>query len=143
MMRSTYWVTTLAASIALSGCGTNFMSLPAQPVADQMTTPDAKVALYLKSQPHPAVTRVIGRVEHSVRIARKSDDRETDCKRAFAEALKKLRVNAQDRSANAVINIRTSFHANDPQMDTDFACGVSPSAAGLRVSGDLVVIGSR
>ncbi|SAL13441.1 hypothetical protein [Caballeronia telluris] len=142
-MRSTYWVSMLAATVALSGCGTSFMSLPAQPVADQATMPDAKVALYLKSQAHPAVVKVIGRVEHSVRIARNTDDSATACRRAFAEGLQKLRVNAQDRNANAVVNIRTSFHANDPEMATDFACGVSPSAASLKVAGDLVVIGAR
>lgn len=28
-------------------------------------------------------------------------------------------------------------------LDTDFACGVSPSATALKVSGDMLVIGAR
>jgi uncharacterized protein YbjQ (UPF0145 family) len=137
-----YLVSTLLVAAVLSGCGTHLMSLPAQPVADQ-TTSNGQVALFFKSQPHPVVTNVVGRVEHSVRIARNTDDRETACNRAFADALQKLRVNAQDRHANAVINIKTTFHGNESPLDTDFACGVSPSAAALKVSGDMVVIGAR
>ncbi|WJF88880.1 signal peptidase [Paraburkholderia bonniea] len=138
-MRALYWITTCATVAALSGCGTRFMSLPAQPALD-VATSAGPVGFYTLGQTHPPVAKVLGPVKYSVRIARGTDGREQSCQSAFAEALQKLRATAQERSGNAVINLKTSFHRRSSDLATDFACGVSLSAAALKVSGEVVLL---
>jgi uncharacterized protein YbjQ (UPF0145 family) len=124
---------------ALSGCATQVKSLPLAPVVAQ-SAPGAQVALYFGSQDHPAVQSQQGPSTVSVRIARETDGQDAACNRALAAALEKLRATARDRHANAVINVGTSFHSTESASATEFTCGVSPSAAALRVRGDLVVL---
>jgi uncharacterized protein YbjQ (UPF0145 family) len=59
---------------------------------------------------------------------------------ALEQALSKLRAAAQEKNANAVINVQTRFHSTETRSATDFTCGVSPSAAAVAVRGDLVVL---
>jgi uncharacterized protein YbjQ (UPF0145 family) len=127
---------------ALSGCATQVKSLPLAPVVAQ-STPGAQVALYFGSQDHPAVRSQLGQTTASVRIARDTDGQDAACNRALAAALEKLRAYARDHHANAVINVGTSFHSTESASATEFTCGVSPSAAALRVHGDVVVLGAQ
>jgi uncharacterized protein YbjQ (UPF0145 family) len=99
--------------------------------------------LYFGSQDHPAVQSQQGPTTASVRIAREADGQDAACNRALTAALEKLRTTARDRHANAVINVGTSFHSTESASATEFTCGVSPSAAALRVRGDIVVLDAR
>ena len=133
---------------ALSGCATQVKSLPLAPVVGQSAqsaqpAPGARVALYFGSQDHPAVQSQLGQTTASVRIARDTDGQDAACNRALAAALEKLRAYARDHHANAVINVGTSFHSTESASATEFTCGVSPSAAALRVHGDVVVLGAQ
>lgn len=133
---------------ALSGCATQVKSLPLAPVVAQSAqsaqpAPGARVALYFGSQDHPAVQSQLGQTTASVRIARDTDGQDAACNRALAAALEKLRAYARDHHANAVINVGTSFHSTESASATEFTCGVSPSAAALRVHGDVVVLGAQ
>jgi uncharacterized protein YbjQ (UPF0145 family) len=54
--------------------------------------------------------------------------------------LTKLRADAQEHGANAVVDVQTRFHTTETSSATDFTCGVSPSAAAVAVRGNLVVL---
>lgn len=139
-MKSKYALGGLVAVVAaLSGCATQVKSLPLAPVVGQSTQGE-EVALYFGSQVHPAVKSQLGQTSTSVRIAREAAGQDASCNRALADALRKLRTYAHDRHANAVINIGTSFHSTETASATEFTCGVSMSAAALRVRGDVVVL---
>ena len=148
-MKSKYAFGGLMVVVAtLSGCATQVKSLPLAPVVAQsaQSAPGAQaaqVALYFGSQDHPAVQSQLGQTTASVRIARDTNGQDASCNRALADALEKLRAYARDRHANAVINIGTSFHSTESASATEFTCGVSPSAAALRVRGDVVVLGAQ
>jgi uncharacterized protein YbjQ (UPF0145 family) len=142
-MKSKYALGGLMVAVAtLSGCATQVKSLPLAPVVAQ-SSPGAQVALYFGSQDHPAVQSQLGQTTASVRIARETNGQDASCNRALADALEKLRAYARDRHANAVINIGTSFHSTESASATEFTCGVSPSAAALRVRGDVVVLDAQ
>ncbi|MCX4160837.1 MULTISPECIES: signal peptidase [Paraburkholderia] len=129
----------IVAAITQTGCATHVRSLPLQA---KLTQPDASsaVALYFGSQTHEAVKTQLGEVTASARIARKVDDEQVSCDTALNEALHKLRDDAGSRHANAVINIRTSFHSTETEAADTFTCGVSGSAAALHVRGDAVTL---
>jgi uncharacterized protein YbjQ (UPF0145 family) len=142
-MKSKYAFGGLIVVVAtLSGCATQVKSLPLAPVVAQ-STPGARVALYFGSQEHPAVQSQLGQTTSSVRIARDANGQDASCNLALTAALEKLRAYARDRHANAVINIGTSFHSTESASATEFTCGVSPSAAALRVRGDVVVLDAQ
>lgn len=130
------------ASAMLAGCATHVTSLPLQPVVAQATS-QQQVALYFGSQAHPMVKKKLGKTSQSVRIARSTDIRDDACNRALTDALDKLRAYAHEHHANAVINIKTSFHKAETDSATHFTCGVSGSAAALRVRGEMVVLEAR
>jgi len=148
-MKSKYALGGLGAVVVtLSGCATQVKSLPLAPAVAQsaqsaQSAQGAQVALYFGSQAHPAVQSQLGQTTQSVRIAREASGPEASCNRALADALQKLRAYAHDRHANAVINIGTSFHSTESASATEFTCGVSTSAAALRVRGDVVVLESN
>jgi uncharacterized protein YbjQ (UPF0145 family) len=129
-------------ALTQAGCGTQIKSLPLQSVAAHTDTAN-DVALYFGSQTHPAVQRQLGGVSYSVRVARSTDGPEASCDKALAEALGKLRANAKDHGANAVINVTTRFHSTETASDTAYTCGVSPSAAAIAVKGERVVLQSN
>ncbi|WP_322032745.1 signal peptidase [Paraburkholderia sp. J76] len=133
--------------LTLAGCGSQRLTLPIQPAASLSTAkaassadPAAKIPVYFGTQPHPEVARRVGDASHSVRVARATDGAEATCNKALAAALDKLRADAQNKGANAVINVSTRFHGTETGSATDFTCGVSPSAAAIAVTGDLVVL---
>jgi len=135
------------ASLMLAGCGTQLESLPIQPVASLAkqkaalsTDPASKIAVYFGAQAHPDVVRRMGNASHSVRVARATDGAEASCDKALATALDKLRADAKDKGANAVVNITTRFHGTETASATEYTCGVSPSAAAIAVKGDLVIL---
>jgi uncharacterized protein YbjQ (UPF0145 family) len=130
-------VLALAAQAAMAG--TVLHSFPLKPVLDAQPGGN-DVALYFGSQPHPEATSQLGEEAKSGRVARSTDDEQTACNRALTQALTDLRTYARDHHANAVINIRTSFHSTETASDTDFTCATSWSAAALKVRGDLVTL---
>ena len=145
-MKSKYAFGGLMAIVAtLSGCATQVKSLPLAPVVARSAqpAPGAQVALYFGSKEHPAVQSQLGQTTSSVRIARDAKGQDASCNLALTAALEKLRAYARDRHANAVINIGTSFHSTESVSATEFTCGVSPSAAALRVRGDVVVLDAQ
>jgi uncharacterized protein YbjQ (UPF0145 family) len=145
-MKSKYALSGLVALVVtLSGCATQVKSLPLAPAVAQsaQSAQGEQVALYFGSQAHPAVQSQLGQSSQSVRIARETGGQEASCNRALADALQKLRAYAHERHANAVINIGTSFHSTESASATEFTCGVSMSAAALRVRGDLVVLNAN
>jgi uncharacterized protein YbjQ (UPF0145 family) len=128
-------------SLTLAGCGTQIKSLPLQSaVPAATTTTGADVALYFGAQPHPQVVRKVGDASHSVRVASAAAGPDASCNKALADALDKLRGDARDKGANAVINVKTRFHETVSDSATEYTCGVSPSAAAIAVTGDLVVL---
>ncbi|WP_090681600.1 signal peptidase [Paraburkholderia phenazinium] len=131
-----------AVVITQAGCATQVKSLPLQSAVQQPAA-GSGVALYFGSQAHPAVQQQLGEASYSARVARAQDGADASCNHALAEALSKLRAVAQEKNANAVINIQTRFHTTDTSSSTDFTCGVSPSAAAVAVHGDLVVLQSN
>ncbi|HEY4803977.1 MAG TPA: signal peptidase [Paraburkholderia sp.] len=148
-MKKTYLTLSTAAivSLTLAGCGTQLMSLPIQPVASvatkqaaASTDPAAKIAVYFGSQPHPDVARRVGNASHSVRIARATDGPEASCNKALATGLDKLRADAKDKGANAVVNVTTRFHGTETASATEYTCGLSLSAASIVVKGDFVIL---
>ena len=82
----------------------------------------------------------LGDVSYSVRIARKVAGPDDACREALGEAIGKLRAAARERSANAVIDVKTRFHSSESNSTREFTCGVSPSAAAIAVSGRLVTL---
>ncbi|NPT42155.1 signal peptidase [Paraburkholderia sp. 1N] len=120
-----------------AGCATDVKSLPLAAAGGQSR---GGVPVYFGEQSHPAVTAKLGDVSYSVRIARKVLSPEDACHEALAEAVQKLRAAAQERNANAVIDVSTRFHSTETNSSTDFTCGVSPSAAAIAVRGQLVVL---
>ncbi|CAG4905451.1 signal peptidase [Paraburkholderia gardini] len=160
-MRYTHGVVAIAVAFAAlsqtAQAGTEVKSLPLQAVLGQaapagQATPGrrmqavaqpqsgADIALFFGDEAHPAVRSQLGDASESARIARRTDDQTTACNRALSEAVDKLRTYAHDHNANAIINIRTSFHSTETASTTDFTCGVSGSAAALRLRGDAVVL---
>jgi uncharacterized protein YbjQ (UPF0145 family) len=129
-------------ALTQAGCGTQIKSLPLQPVAAHPAN-GSDVALYFGSQKHPAVQRQLGDVSYSVRIARATDDADTACSKALSEALGKLRANAKEHGADAVIDVTTRFHSTESDSDTQYTCGVSPSAAAIAVNGKRVLLQSN
>ncbi|TAL96283.1 MAG: signal peptidase [Paraburkholderia sp.] len=144
-------VVAFAALSQTAQAGTEVKSLPLQAVLGQaapgghkqaVAQPQsgADIALFFGDEAHPAVRSQLGDASESARIARRTDDQTTACNRALSEAVDKLRTYAHDHNANAIINIRTSFHSTETASATDFTCGVSGSAAALRLRGDAVVL---
>jgi len=129
-------------ALTQTGCATKVTSLPLQ-AALQQTAPASDVALYFGSQDHPAVKTQLGAASESARIARRTGGPEISCNEVLAQALQKLRTYAHDHNGNAVINIKTSFHTTETASPTDFTCGVSMSAAAVRVRGDVVVLETK
>lgn len=128
-----------AVVITQAGCATQVKSLPLQ-AAVQQPVAGSGVALYFGSQAHPEVQHQLGEASYSVRVARAQGGADASCDKALAQALSKLRGAAQEKNANAVINIQTRFHTTETSSATDFTCGESPSAAAVAVRGDLVVL---
>lgn len=122
-----------------AGCATQVKSLPLAPVS-AASSQGADVALYFGAQDHPAVQRQLGHVSYSVRIARTTDGPEASCNKALAQALDKVRGDAREHGANAVVNVKTRFHSTETASSTDYTCGVSPSAAAIAIEGDRVVL---
>ncbi|MFM0501993.1 signal peptidase [Paraburkholderia caffeinilytica] len=120
-----------------AGCATDVKSVPLAAAGGQSS---GGVPVYFGQQSHPAVTARLGDVSYSVRIARKVSNPDDACHEALAEAVQKLRAAARARNANAVIDVSTRFHSTETNSSTDFTCGVSPSAAAIAVSGQLVVL---
>ncbi|MFM0177535.1 signal peptidase [Paraburkholderia aspalathi] len=120
-----------------AGCATDVKSVPLAAAGGQSR---GGVPVYFGQQSHPAVTARLGDVSFSVRIARKVASPDDACHEALAEAVQKLRAAAHERNANAVIDVSTRFHSTESNSSTDFTCGVSPSAAAIAVSGQLVVL---
>lgn len=134
-------VAALAAHAALAG--THTTSYPLKPVLDAQSAEDGKVALYFGDAAHPAVTASQGEVTESSRIARRTDGETVSCNAALTEALAKLRRDAIDHGANAVVNIETSFHGTHTASATEFTCATSMSAAALKVHGELVKLDAK
>lgn len=128
-----------AVVITQAGCATQVKSLPLQSAVQQPAA-GSGVALYFGSQAHPEVQHQLGEASVSARVARAQDGADASCGNALAQALSKLRAAAQEKNANAVINVQTRFHSTETRSATDFTCGVSPSAAAVAVRGDLVVL---
>ncbi|MFL9892605.1 signal peptidase [Paraburkholderia sp. RL17-383-BIF-A] len=120
-----------------AGCATQVKSLPLAAAGGESR---GNVPVYFGQQPHPAVRTQLGDVSYSVRIARKVAGPDDACHEALAEAVRKLRAAANERHANAVIDVSTRFHSSESNSSTDFTCGVSPSAAAIAVKGQLVVL---
>ncbi|CAM2140520.1 Signal peptidase [Pararobbsia alpina] len=125
-------------ALTQAGCATQVESLPIAPVAAGTSAHD--VALYFGAQAHPAVQSQLGPSSHSVRIARTTMGPEASCNKALQEALDKLISDARSHHANAVVNVTTRFHSTESTSSTDYACGLSTSAAAIAVKGDLVVL---
>jgi len=154
-MKRTYVLGALAVvALTQAGCATQVMSLPFAGAGSQssggvpmnsgrqnrpaVNSQPGYVPVYFGQQDHPAVKTQLGDVSYSVRIARKVAGPEDACREALAEAVRKLRVAAHERQANAVIDVSTRFHSTETNSSTDFTCGVSPSAAAIAVRGQLV-----
>ena len=120
-----------------AGCATDVKSVPLAAAGGQSR---GGVQVYFGQQSHPAVKSQLGDVSYSARIARKVSSPDDACHEALAEAVQKLRAAARERNANAVIDVSTRFHSTRTDSSTDFTCGVSPSAAAVAVSGQLVVL---
>ncbi|MFM0243179.1 signal peptidase [Paraburkholderia phytofirmans] len=127
-------------ALTLSGCATQVKSLPLAAAGGESR---GNVPVYFGQQNHPAVKSRLGDVSYSVRIARKVAGPDDACHAALAEAMQKLRAAANERHANAVIDVSTRFHSTESNSSTEFTCGVSPSAAAIAVSGQLVVLESN
>lgn len=127
-------------ALTLTGCATQVKSLPLAAAGGESR---GNVPVYFGQQDHPAVKSRLGDVSYSVRIARKVADPDDACHEALVEAVRKLRAAAGERHANAVIDVSTRFHSNESNSSTEFTCGVSPSAAAIAVSGQLVVLESN
>lgn len=127
-------------ALTLAGCATQVKSLPLAAAGGQSR---GNVPVYFGQQDHPAVKSRLGDVSYSVRIARKVAGPDDACHEALAEAVQKLRAAASERHANAVIDVSTRFHSTESNSPTEFTCGVSPSAAAIAVSGQLVVLESN
>ncbi|MBB6592637.1 hypothetical protein LBW62_05620 [Ralstonia solanacearum] len=118
---------------------TEVMTYPIKPVLDaNQFSPD--VALYFGNQQHPAVVQNLGEITKSAHLPRKTVTEVEICNAALADTLRQLTSYAHDHGANAVINIKTSFHDTKSNSDSTFTCGVSGVASALRVHGDLVKI---
>jgi uncharacterized protein YbjQ (UPF0145 family) len=89
------------------------------------------------------VQQQLGEASVSARVARAQDGADASCDKALEQALDKLRAAAQEKKANAVINVQTRFHSAETSSSTNFTCGVSPSAAAVAVHGDLAVLQSN
>ncbi|MEX3928095.1 signal peptidase [Paraburkholderia sp. BR10936] len=148
-MKKTYLTLSMAAivSLTLAACGSQRLTLPIQPAASLSTAkaassadPATKIAVYFGAQPHPEVVRHVGDASHSLRAARATDGAEASCNKVLAMALDKLRADAHNKGANAVINVTTRFHGSETGSATEYTCGVSQSAAAIAVTGDLVVL---
>ncbi|RKR44528.1 signal peptidase [Paraburkholderia sp. BL17N1] len=127
-------------ALTLTGCATQVKSLPLAAAGGESR---GNVPVYFGQQAHPAVKSRLGDVSYSVRIARKVADPDEACHEALVEAVRKLRTAANERHANAVIDVSTRFHSTESNSSTEFTCGVSPSAAAIAVSGQLVVLESN
>lgn len=127
-------------ALTLAGCATQVKSLPLAAAGGESR---GNVPVYFGQQNHPAVKNRLGDVSYSVRIARKVAGPDDACHAALAEAVQKLRAAANERHANAVIDVSTRFHSTESSSSTEFTCGVSPSAAAIAVSGQLVVLESN
>ncbi|MFM0059256.1 signal peptidase [Paraburkholderia phytofirmans] len=127
-------------ALTLTGCATQVKSLPLAAAGGESR---GNVPVYFGQQNHPAVKSRLGDVSYSVRIARKVAGPDDACHEALAEAVQKLRAAANERHANAVIDVATRFHSTESNSSTEFTCGVSPSAAAIAVSGQLVVLESN
>jgi uncharacterized protein YbjQ (UPF0145 family) len=127
-------------ALTLTGCATQVKSLPLAAAGGESR---GNVPVYFGQQNHPAVKSRLGDVSYSVRIARKVAGPDDACHEALAEAVRKLRTAAGERHANAVIDVSTRFHSTASNSSTEFTCGVSPSAAAIAVSGQLVVLESN
>ncbi|CAB3799363.1 signal peptidase [Paraburkholderia caffeinilytica] len=137
-MKKVFVLGALAAVVLTqAGCATDVKSVPFEAAGAQSRD---GVPVYFGQQSHPAVTARLGDVSYSVRIARKVANPDDACHQALAEAVRKLRAAAHERNANAVIDVSTRFHSTESKSSTDFTCGVSPSAAAIAVSGQLVVL---
>ncbi|OAJ58162.1 signal peptidase [Paraburkholderia ginsengiterrae] len=140
-MKRTYVLGALAVvALTQAGCATQVMSLPLAAAGGQSR---GGVPIYFGQQDHPSVKSQLGDVSYSVRIARKVAGPEDACHEALAEAVRKLRTAANERHANAVIDVSTRFHSTETNSSSDFTCGVSPSAAAIAVRGQLVVLDSN
>lgn len=148
-MRTPSPTLTIAAifTLTLAACGTQLETLPLKPVtaaaktnatASAGVSPD--VAIYFGAQPHADIVRSIGDVSHSIRVARATDGGEVSCNKALADGIDKLRADARQRGANAVINVTTRFHGSKTESTTEYNCGLSRSAAAIVVKGELVVL---
>ena len=64
----------------------------------------------------------------------------TACQWVFLSAMKSLKVLAQRKGANAVINIKSNYKNNPTSSNTQFTCGAGATIAGVALIGDAVRI---
>jgi hypothetical protein len=130
---------TLAMLTPAAHARTEVVTYPIQPVLQSQPFASG-VALYFGNQAHPAVLSTLGEVTKSAHPPRKTATQVEICNATLADALRQLANTAHDRGANAVINIKTSFHSNESNDETNYTCGVSSVSAALRVRGELVTV---
>lgn len=138
-IRSVLTAGIVAAIAQTAAARTEVVTYPIKPVLEaQQLNPG--VALYFGNQQHPPVIETLGEVMKSAHLPRKTATEVEICNAALADTLRQLTSYAHDHGANAVINIKTSFHDNQSNSDSTFTCGVSGVASALRVRGDVVKI---
>jgi hypothetical protein len=132
----------LAATTHVAVARTNVTTYPLKPVLDAQPS-DNQVTFYFGDAPHAPVSASHGQGRASIRVARKLDSETVSCNEALTEALASLRADAVNHGANAVVNIETSFHSTHTASSSEFTCATSGSAAALKVSGELVTLGTK
>jgi uncharacterized protein YbjQ (UPF0145 family) len=137
-MKRRFVLSVVAGALMLTGCATEVKTLSRVPPGTPR--PANGVQMYFGQQTHPAIKSQLGDVSFSVRIARKTSNPDDACHEALVAAVRKLRAAAHERNGNAVIDISTRFHSTQSHSSSDFTCGVSPSAAAIAVSGQVVVL---
>jgi uncharacterized protein YbjQ (UPF0145 family) len=96
------------------------------------------VPFYMKGQKHPAVSKVVATstTEQSTRGALRSDSE--SCQVAFLSAVRELQKRAQDRGADAVIDIVSVTWNKETSSASEYRCVAGTWVVHVGLKGKLV-----
>jgi hypothetical protein len=114
------------------------------PIADAMSTPDAKsrldqgVQFFFGNSPHPPIAQSFGVFMSNKKTNGTNKSDKEACEWAFLSAMLSFQQRAIEVGGNAVVNIRSYYRKNDISSETQYECGSGALMSGVTFQGEVV-----
>ena len=114
------------------------------PIADAISTPDARARLdsgiqfFFGNAAHPAVAQSFGVYMSNKKTNGTNKTDKEACEWAFLSAMLSFQQRAVELGGNAVINIRSYYDKHEVSSETEYECGSGALMSGVTFQGDVV-----